>query len=796
MSENTDNAVTPSFIEMSLEGETLAYDSRARSQKAHKQLRDKFGRWLSDGANVKWDDNGVARAGTVSKTVNGQVMVSVRNPDGTVSLVPVDPNKLKVLASKATLPLMASRIQDPKNNFANAMRTPEYTKAMSSIGQATIQRADGYALSAIRLRDDSTGNPIMYQLFAPGGRSLGKYSAGAEADFDGMVSADQAASGPASSGVTASGEEKPYRVPENVKAEINKTLSEFSSFMPPQDVEVATRLANDSTVSISDVQWVFSFFDSNDMAERIRGGFRGRKWASKIILPSDDEDDSYDGSDYTEADRYDFDDDTFAYFAIGNDEESSLVYSLISVDYETGAVYRWGPTGFELDLDTDIELFEEPQIIPIDQMTAEDFAKWLDHAKEESYDILDTDPEERNLFSMAEAELDFEELDRLSSIIADASGLTDGYTPIERSSNAKKQRRGPGGKFGEQPKASTPPAKGPAEVKAHLPQALPLVPNVGARIQEWLKTALEAPVVAAGEATQAPAPSDYPASDQAIEDNATGPKGEAVYFAIVDDTDKTAVLDAVAIVKVNGAPQAWVRKDGSWQASSDLLTQLTGATPPPVVEMAIPEPVKTVLQQIDSHDSGADSTPEPEQVDPNEQVIAASAGYCLPDGSLPIFDTVGLLEAVIASASTEDIFTKSHIRKRARALNRMDLVPEDWRTPSLAEIGELSASETLYGEFGEILPVVAGGVPGVADTPGDFKNAHRLKAYWTHGKGALKIRWGTKGDLTRAHRHLVKYVGPRAWGLAQEYHKYLFGVYNYTHDVATGQYVPHHRRKK
>jgi hypothetical protein len=68
--------------------------------------------------------------------------------------------------------------------------------------------------------------------------------------------------------------------------------------------------------------------------------------------------------------------------------------------------------------------------------------------------------------------------------------------------------------------------------------------------------------------------------------------------------------------------------------------------------------------------------------------------------------------------------------------------------------------------------------------------------YWAHGKGAAKIRWGTKGDLTRAHRHLSKYVGPKlAWGLAQNLHKRVFGVINIVHDRATGQYEGRGKRR-
>ena len=36
----------------------------------------------------------------------------------------------------------------------------------------------------------------------------------------------------------------------------------------------------------------------------------------------------------------------------------------------------------------------------------------------------------------------------------------------------------------------------------------------------------------------------------------------------------------------------------------------------------------------------------------------------------------------------------------------------------------------------------------------------RIHAYWTRGKGAAKIRWGTGGDFTRCRRQLAKYVNP------------------------------------
>lgn len=826
---------------------TFANDYHWRSTKAKQQLRDRFGRWISLGANVSFrDQTGTERTGVVTSVLDGKAYVDQKNLDGTITKQILDPGVMRVIASKATLPPDGSKIYDAGNNFSKAMQTDEYKKAMHEFGQAVINRADGFSLAAAnvaqggpdtakdgteKLRGEKTGaNPVVYQLYAPGGRSLGKYSDAATGDFDAMVSDYKGApSSPGASpaggdapaaagGVVASGEEKPYRVPEAVKGEIRTTLSSFSTEMPEADLAVATRLANDSTVSLSDVQWVHGFFTENDLSERLRGGYKGRKWASKIVDPFEIEDDSEDNITLDGHPKYAFDDDTFAYFAVGNDEYSTLVYGLLAVDYETGAVYNWTPDGFVLHEGLDIVDVDEPQIIPIDEMTADEFAHWIDSGTAEEFDIRDTDPEERNLYTQAESELDFEELARAYTIIA--AGPTDGvYTPVERSQNAKVQARGQGGKFGKQPsKPVAAPTQAPAATpqnnptdpavpvepeqqdagqepkvqKARLPVALPLVADPAKRIEEWVSTAAEAPVTAAGEPVPpaaAPTPDQqYTEQDQAVEDAATGPTDEALYFAEVDKVDKTAVLDVVAIVKQEGAPVAFIRKDGAWQADPDVLTQLQGITPPPVVELEDPETVKTVLGQIDAHDAGDKSDSTAEAPQPGEVAVAAS-GFALPDGSYTIFDVEDLQQAVLASGAP-DLFVKAHIRKRARALNRMDIVPEDWREFSLAELGELSAaSQSVYGEFGEI--IVASGVPGTADTPRDLKGAAKLKNYWTRGKGALKIRWGTKGDLTRAHRHLSKYVGPEmAWGLVQNYHKELFGVYNYTHDVATGQYSP------
>jgi hypothetical protein len=49
-------------------------------------------------------------------------------------------------------------------------------------------------------------------------------------------------------------------------------------------------------------------------------------------------------------------------------------------------------------------------------------------------------------------------------------------------------------------------------------------------------------------------------------------------------------------------------------------------------------------------------------------------------------------------------------------------------------------------------------------------SAEKLRQYWEHGKGALKIRWGTPGDYDRCVRELTPYLGERAHGYCQLRH--------------------------
>lgn len=756
------------------------------------QPRDRFGRWVSKGANIKWRADGRNKVGIVVSALNGTANVRERDENGvytgTTSQVPL--NQIQVLASKATIPTESSDFVGETDDLATSLNDPKFKSELEKEGMKVITTPSGYKLE---VKDENDSSPLTYQLYGPNGRSLGIFTKDALEDLQDMIdegilpeaeapeSAEDVADVVAPVAVAAlqTTEPRNFRVPPQVKQEISAALESGLSTFSGEDLTRAKALAYDETVSMSDIKWIGSYFSEIEEAERLRGGFKGRKWASKILAPQS-LDDEYAPEELDEpSHRYDFDDETFDYFAVGGDEESPDSYALIAVDYETGAVYVWRDQGFEFDDDIDLLTYDAPVITPIDMETATELAKYLDTSVDGDYDLLSTDEEERDLFLAAEAELDMEEMERVYTIIADATG----YTPQERSANASRQKRGPGGKFGGGQATGAAPAGQltPQFPKAKLTSELPLVDDISARIEEWIATAPEGSLTASGvfaEEEVAPVAAEPVEEAPAAEESATE---EALYFAIVDEADKTAVMNAFAIIKQAGGPKAYLRENKAWAESPDVLSDIQGNTPPPVVELDAPEPAKSVLAQIDQHDSTQTQEATDSEEEPAVVVASAVRGYAMPDGSYPIFGVTDLGKAVnsLPPVGSENEFAvKAHIRKRAYALNRVDIIPESWRVPTTVERGTLIASTSpLYGEFGEVLTEFA------RRGRGRGGNAATLKRYWTIGKGALKIRWGTPGDLSRAHRHLAKYVGnERAWSLAQSYHKTIFGMSNYRRD--------------
>lgn len=365
-------------------------------------------------------------------------------------------------------------------------------------------------------------------------------------------------------------------------------------------------------------------------------------------------------------------------------------------------------------------------------------------------------------------------------------------------------------------------------------------------------------IIAAG-----PAPELDPA--QIREENQTAEVQGWREYAVVDDLDPGAVLDVIRLRRGPTGPELLAYRNGAWAEAPDLLNELQGVQPPPLVELSTDQ-LTNVLAQIDAGGAGdgtaqnGESTPEEDQV--GAQSVAASLGLtaagpdaasrdklakegkALPEGGFPIANTEDLKKAVRAlGRATNPAAAKRHIIKRARELDALGVLPESWgltaafqasqadRVPLAAEHAAdreakaakkkatssakngSTAKKANYGNGGvkdynarsEVISyqdgssydgrtwktadgkrITASGaliaaVPAlVADAPltvSPDPRAEKLRRYWTEGKGALKIRWGTPGDWTRCYRQLRKYMGLRAKGYCQNLHKRATGVW-------------------
>jgi hypothetical protein len=243
-------------------------------------------------------------------------------------------------------------------------------------------------------------------------------------------------------------------------------------------------------------------------------------------------------------------------------------------------------------------------------------------------------------------------------------------------------------------------------------------------------------------------------------------------YAVVDDLDPGAVLEVIRLRRGPVGPELVAYRNGVWSEAPELLTDLQGVQPPPLVQLDQAQ-LDSVLQQIDggseaegegSADTGdpgegldeADKTPVAAAGPPaKERAKAAEKGQALPEGGFPIRNRDELAKAVKAlGRATNPTAAKRHIIKRARALNAINALPEAWG--------------------------VTAAVALVADAPltvSPDPRAEQLRRYWTTGKGAAKIRWGTPGDWTRCYRQLRKYMGLRAKGYCQNLHKRSTGVW-------------------
>lgn len=172
----------------------------------------------------------------------------------------------------------------------------------------------------------------------------------------------------------------------------------------------------------------------------------------------------------------------------------------------------------------------------------------------------------------------------------------------------------------------------------------------------------------------------------------------------------------------------------------------------------------------------------------------AEKGQAMPDGSYPIADEEDLRNAIQAIGRASDpSAVRAHIKKRARALGKTDLIPDGWAAQiidltalSEDELAEYNAldeyDQDVYAEERAAVLAAASFAPGTKDGPGWITHpvpTARIRRYWVRGKGAAKIRWGVPGDFDRCRRQLAKYVQNPDWlaGLCANMHKEATGTW-------------------
>ena len=240
--------------------------------------------------------------------------------------------------------------------------------------------------------------------------------------------------------------------------------------------------------------------------------------------------------------------------------------------------------------------------------------------------------------------------------------------------------------------------------------------------------------------------------------------------AEVDVVDSTIILndDEVAFVAralQEGADEVWFRP----YIPKAFVSAVVAAPPPPQDRLGkksnVPEVPPTaqeipagsaIIAVVDPIDE--DAVLEMLAITPGPKVLRRHDGQWFDDPAwIPVLKSVKppkivkLTEAQIASVSTQV----------DRSTDEQDWEPFEADSREQYQIFTASSYiQELQRESDEKALFALVAVAGRELSPKDIKNTEQLKKYWTIGKGAAKIRWGTPGSWRRCYRHLVKYVGP------------------------------------
>jgi len=613
-----------------------------------------------------------------------------------------------------------------------------------------------------------------------------------------------------------------YTVPSSVQAEAKKALEwrkEHKRGGTPVGLSTARTLAKGGQIGLQKVRHIAKYFPRHEVDKKAKGYERGEdgfpsngriawalwggdagwRWAKNIVERENKKALTSDGYALP---GYSIDDDTYAISEPGYGADlnafgdahalddggpefmarvrmdGSGMDRLYKVDVD-GRVYFWDDGGWDDlgSIDGDIYFYDKSLDDPYDDCDKSHFIIDPDSAliisallQQDPYtnvSVDDIDSHEASLARNAIAEEDWGMVDR----VARASDEDPYYPmmaaaamPVDKEAE-KEEAPAPAvdtkGILGEPHKEDNAPA---AKIDSELPALT--AKDLGLILNDWpgwvmdqRKTTTEQGLVAQRTTTS----DDYSVSDSV-------------------DTDKSYEHPLL---------KPWLDKKaaGISTKSTDNPALLSAAEP----VSAKPTTVKDIEEAAKETKPGSEVTPGKTDVQP------MYLAFVSPDDPHAVFDLIALVPA--SSTSNQPMTYRRQDKKWVRYPSALQdlksatpppVVPLDKEAldATLKQIDgmyeALNASVfsvdhqlmVLWGPSAvrmEDALVAAGGVDK------NRGNAERLRRYWSHGKGAAKIRWGTKGDWSRCVRHLSKFLGVRAKGYCQLRHKEATGMYTATH---------------
>jgi hypothetical protein len=524
-----------------------------------------------------------------------------------------------------------------------------------------------------------------------------------------------------------------------------------------------------------------------------------------------EERDAFDRADSIDADIGDVfwarrgteDDDPLTYYVGHTGDDQMLVDQLYVFD--GSLFYQYLPDEHMWE---QAHLGSPEQIYEIDDEAALSILRALSVFPGEEVDLRDVDPSEALLMEEALPHLDDEMLERTAIVMASAAlFVDDGYTPEERAQNAQKQVRDANGRFA---KSGSRVATGNDNRLGTIGKIDPATQSVEVTYDDGQSAWVPAKDVKilAGPKQGEPGTADRPQLDLTkIEgkprSTSTTPKALLkTQLPVMDPAAVNAVTAnysnfiereragragrAAAQGEQNRASAEQVKRQQK-QAQSDYERRLqkihgTGKSARDWIDRIYNKIIPGYKRRPSNPLTAAgEPITDPTQSDVAPVYMAevdeANQSAVLELLALVPASTEGNQTQVLRYSSTGWISDPKMLRQlqstappaivaldEATFNDTLEQVKTFYTTPEGKAVAEQEAKEAevegiaaaAWGPYGELL---AAGIPGIADTPGDVSATERLKRYWKTGEGGvLKVRWNTPGDMTRCMKHLRKYM--------------------------------------